>query len=1683
METVGQRNSERDSKFGTAENISIHQLLENFRKKLLDLSRRNRLLNFKDGSRTIRVVEELPNAIFDLLVNQEKKLEFSPTDEKLREKFEPHLNHTSSEVGKERPIQRLNIYTLPVQGGNQKSRKFTDNFLQTVHDEKQLEIRLKRIHTEHQRIIEETGTSTLYLAMGFLEWYESDVSEVPRLAPLLLIPVSLDRTRVGNGRTSSLKYLVEYDGQDLQFNISLAQFLKSEFDLLLPEFPSDDEEIVPEDYFGLVADAIKSKKRWKVLREVAVNFFSFAKLLMYLDLDPKRWSAHSNIIQHRLIRELFGVDKIPESYSNADEIEIDENPLFNKIPFILDADSSQQRVIAQAVEGKTIVVEGPPGTGKSQTITNLIGALLDSGKSVLFVAEKLAALQVVKRRLDSVGLGSFVLELHSHKVNKQQVLANLKERINYYINKTNVYAEKKLELNNARIRLNDYVRLVNQYFGKTGLTIFQILWKYDELLTKYPTLCTISIPNLDISREVLNASVETLNQLEKLLRDNPHLFETWKGIDLSNLNPVNQAEFNSALESLLKDLAVFVECAEEVASITAQPLEYPTDIFFTKIRNSQIPTPPSKFFQSVASACSETNCTEFIKTFLNDLEDEAKISHYVNATLPKIDAVDTPTFTELHQAYSDLIECKAGSKSKEDIDSLVIHLARLQQSLESLVNDIYPKLKDLGFREPRSVADYQDAHKILKLLLTNFKAFFIPLVNSSSMDAAFEGVLQNAQDKATQLLINCKKFPGLPSSSQFPSEDEVSTVLKVYNQKEEKWFNFLSSDFRRAQRRARHWLGTLPKDYIKLVDELRNFEMLIKEIHAFESREDLKSSLNYFFQGVRTDWEAIKTFRIWLESARKNSPSSDVFKKICSDFAYFYNTAKEVILSLGSHLEDFTKNASSVFESIKEFSLPRSINLELEKNTQISFLIERILAIKEYFASRLEKFERYLCSTRRPISEFISTFSAESKRRELILSISEREIKIGQLLGDLGTHNLRATGVDETINWAIEVQKNLPPSHAKWLLTDDSLQKFDLVTSKYSSFRFAVEQIIFHFEKLKLFSSTEESWQMSLENELLDPVRLFSTVNKYIESFSSALKWAEVCRAFNRVKKMGFSGCIEAFQIGHIKADQIQNCFLLSFFKAQALAIFTKHPSLGDFSRTEHEILRDKFRTLDLEVQKMSASEIAHKLYSIRIPEGCGVGKVKEYSDLSLIRHELKKKKRHIPVRQLVRRAGYALKAMKPCFMMSPLSVAQFIPSGGIEFDVVVMDEASQLKPEDCLGAIARGGQLIVVGDSNQLPPTQFFDRVSDDIGEQDEETNLDDMESILDGCSKIYRPTQRLLWHYRSEHEDLIRFSNFHFYNQSLILFPSPKSSDASLGVHYQFIENGYFATGRNQREAEELVGAIVHHLENCPNETLGVATFNQEQRDLIRDLLENTLKESPEKWGWYEKALQGNEPFFVKNLENVQGDERDVIFVSCTYGPDRETNKVYQRFGPINSMMGWRRLNVIFTRAKKRLKIFTSLRSDDLIVEDHSSRGIRMFKQYLKFAECKEMVDLGEISDRGPDSEFEISVGDVIRQLGYEYQVNFGVAGFFIDIAVRHPKRRAVYMIGIECDGAAYHSSRSARDRDRLREEILRKKGWRLYRIWSTDWFKNRKSEIDRLANALSEAAISSVNNIVVK
>ena len=499
---------------------------------------------------------------------------------------------------------------------------------------------------------------------------------------------------------------------------------------------------------------------------------------------------------------------------------------------------------------------------------------------------------------------------------------------------------------------------------------------------------------------------------------------------------------------------------------------------------------------------------------------------------------------------------------------------------------------------------------------------------------------------------------------------------------------------------------------------------------------------------------------------------------------------------------------------------------------------------------------------------------------------------------------------------------------------------------------------------------------------------------------------------------------------------------------------------------TTQKQTRNRFQELDRQILLLHQQSLAARLTRVPIDPGVHAPQKKDYTGLVLIHNEISKKK-HLPVRTLLDRAGRSIQQMKPCFMMSPLSVAQFLKPGGLRFDLLVIDETSQMRPEEALGSIARADQTVIVGDPMQLPPTSFFDRADHIVQTDDEAEEIVDSESILDLALATYRPARELRWHYRSRHESLIAFSNRKFYDNKLIVFPSPLDPDKTkrkpeLGVFNHFV-GGKYKSSLNLPEAQAVAEAAVAFMRDNPDRSLGVVTLNQAQREVLLGEIDRLIARDRRAAEYREKWEPTLEPFFVKNLENVQGDERDVIFISTVYGPDADTGVVMNRFGPVNSNVGHRRLNVLFTRAKQRVDVFTSMRSDDIKTPDGSSLGVKALKSYLEYAETGRL-EQGETTGREPDSDFEIFVRDRLAQHGFDVVPQIGVAGYFIDLAVKHPKRSG-YLLGIECDGATYHSSKSARDRDRLREEVLIGLKWSIYRIWSTDWFADPEQEFKRL------------------
>ena len=546
------------------------------------------------------------------------------------------------------------------------------------------------------------------------------------------------------------------------------------------------------------------------------------------------------------------------------------------------------------------------------------------------------------------------------------------------------------------------------------------------------------------------------------------------------------------------------------------------------------------------------------------------------------------------------------------------------------------------------------------------------------------------------------------------------------------------------------------------------------------------------------------------------------------------------------------------------------------------------------------------------------------------------------------------------------------------------------------------------------------------------------------------------------VSAAGFGTVVEELIEGRYEPADAADVVAVQFYRQLFDRLAETDRPLGEFDVEEHERIRRRFRFLDQWEVRAAAGRIRqYQLGRSDRPVGGFFGA--DSSELGILQKEAAKKRKHKPLRRLFAEIPTVLQRLKPCVMMSPLSVSTFLDTDDIRFDLVIFDEASQVFPWDAMGAVYRGRQLIVAGDDKQLPPTNFFNRAD---AETDDEADIGDYESILSLCKSIGMPNQRLKWHYRSRREPLIAFSNRHFYDGDLVTFPSVHADG---GVRLEHVPEGRWIERRNRAEADRVVAMIVDHVRSRPDTSLGVIALNQSQQRCIEDTLYDLRRDRPEIDALFDGGNYfgtAEERLFVKNLENVQGDERDVIFLSMGYGFS-DAGKFSKNFGPINKQHGERRLNVAVTRAREELVFVSSVRAADMDLSGSRSDGAHLLKAYLNYAE-RGVDTLGTAMQEfagEAESPFEEEVANALLRKGLVPVPQVGCGGFRIDLALKHPDRPGEFALAVECDGASYHSSHTARDRDRIRQTVLENLGWRVVRIWSTDWVRDPDRQIDRV------------------
>lgn len=1689
------------------------RVLQNLRLRLLDLTARNRLINFRHTKgASLRIIDELPNQLVEtLLGGTEMRFEAvpEPTEEELidahylsfdEEKQElVRLKNDPSAEEWARLLGFATSYEVPDSSPENDSGKHSDTAIQTLLYPYEMEARLKNLFSKADSAIQEMGANILYLAFGFLEWYESSSSDNSRIAPLFLVPIRLHKGRL-NPETRTYEYTLQYSDEEIIPNLSLREKLRADFAMALPEL---DENTLPEDYFSEVIQLLENNKqsRWRVRRYISLALLNFSKLLMYLDLDPERWPEAANIVEHPVVSRFlsgYGQDSEDEADSAGDlgfgeEYLIDEmDEVHVNYPLIDDADSSQHSALIDAVDGKDLVIEGPPGTGKSQTITNLIAAAMAQGKRVLFVAEKLAALEVVRSSLDKAGLGEFCLELHSHKSQKRKVFDEVDKRLkkNGHYRKPKDIAVDIARYEDLKTALKSHAEKINRPWANTGKTLHEIFMaatRYREAIGVNPEglhptgydgdNCDAAVQRrnedqVEAYRKVYQAVADQL-AADAALQDHP-----WYGVRNGDLQIFDLERVKEALGAWQNALVTVQSQRDAIAhTLGAESSDIAETLTLAQQFLTELQGIPALNGDEILDRLPvlrgdvSDKAKGYIKLF-EDIQDQyAALAKIVGPDiLADLSVVDQllKGSQQLKQLVGHEVELGRLAEAINRLTAIEDQLGQLDEPFQSVISALGEPAASLLTVSESGVTEFKAVVDLITGLDPSYWKHRDELFDNDELDSLLPQL--KAELEALRGLHG--KVESVFSLDDLPDEKAIRQLGATV--KTGGLFKWFKGEWRAARKQL---LGLGSSGQVKLpqmlpaLDDLATFSGKREKL---EGNTHYSDALGEHVQGLDTNVEALEALRGWYKSVRQaygvgfgqKVPLGDAILKLSPSVAKAVRSLAErgVQKQLDDLLDDLG-SLKAVFAPVAELrdestllvgdegAIPRLVNavkraisacgpLANDNSLSMSDLADRIEQIG-LLRQRVEKWQK-----------------AEFDKKLF-------DGKLGLQVG-VGVDNSKGLSMlHHTLDLAICVAENVKtPTLVGYVYEHPQAATFEALAKHAEELHGALKTQGSAYDEFAAIVRLDRDGWLVRCGDRVDG--LIPRNQLALESGATLQNWLDYVRSREQLEKLGLTVLAEAVERGDIQIDQVEDAYQAGVYDVLAREILHEDPELGRFSGHSQEALQDKFREYDNKLKALQCEQIAWQIDQRKIPTGNMGARVNEHTERVLLEHEVGKKTRHIPIRQLLRRAGDALVALKPCFMMGPMSVAQYLAPGGISFDLVVMDEASQIKPQDALGAVARGGQLVVVGDPKQLPPTSFFDRMIED--EEEDSTGIEESESILDATLLMF-PARRLRWHYRSQHEKLIAFSNHFFYDSDLVLFPSPHKETENYGIQYSRIPRGCFVNRKNLEEAKIISEAVREHFRHRPEESLGVVAMSADQKLQIERAIETLTKDDAVFQKWLDKDATRSESLFIKNLENVQGDQRDVIFISMTYGPQEPGGKVYQRFGPINSDVGWRRLNVLFTRSKKRMHIFSSMGSDDIVASSTSKRGVQALRDFLSYCETGILHKTQRETGRVPDSDFEIAVMDALAREGFECIPQVGVAGFFIDVAVVDPGNPGRYLMGIECDGAAYHSAKSARDRDRLRQTILERLGWRIRRIWSTDWFKNPHGELSPIIRELNE------------
>ncbi len=1612
----------------------LHNRVEIWKKQLLDFGKRNRLINFLEGKRNnVTITSPTLEKLWDQLVISEKELEF-PYAKKVQ----------ISDDGEE-------ICDTIIKGDIETNKPIGD-----------LQKTLKSLRYKANTSIEEQGINTLYLTFGMLKWKEQPESSQIFSSPIILVPVRLLIESIAS------PYRLTLHDDEIVINPPLAHKLDNDFGISVPDFDSAHDS--PEEYMKRLFPKIENQD-WSVERSVHLANLSFLKINMYKDLERNEEKLNDNDVISAIVGEQSTIQQIPDELNNFDhDKQVRPIDTFQ----VVDADSSQQDAILLSKKGVSFVLQGPPGTGKSQTITNIIAEAIADGKKVLFVSEKMAALQVVYNRLASVGLADFCLTLHSHKANKKEILRELAGSINVDRIRVREEALAQLELlERKRNVLNEYQEELHTPTSGLNVSIYTIQGRLAKLGNAPDIIFPIDNVN-DTTNNALNERIYVLGELSKTIskRSEDYLNNVWRNSTVRYLSNelrhdidsnTNQATYllnklgeqhtsacsklginanpslngNTTLVEILNFAAKSPAIPEEwifehnVDSLIKKACEYKESVEeFQRISNKL-----RKIFNTEELSFDATKCKDSLSSLMSQLQNRIN-SEDSNQLTSNIDGThsdllrSTAKINDLF-ASAEKLGPKLGILAPKSINQM-ISFVKSVCAIGEIVN-IRPTKKWFDINELNRIKLGLEAHKTCHNSLINARQSILSRFDNEILSLDFYPILQ--------------RFRSDYSSS-------LRVFKKSYHNDIKHLTSYLSQGGKLSYKDALSTLNSL-----KTISDIQT--LIDSNKHQYEELYGV------YYQGVDTQWNitltAIDTFSKAL--SQQHSVTSEFIRITSCGLLPSFEISQFNLASSSSYIDEQIRILKTILKvEIDETSVWDTIN---------AYSLETI-SLAEKFIEEYNGLMNIL-NTPCDYESAISYLDLPILLKNLNNQLTRQKDEIRGLYKDY--YNGLETNWEELIDalkYAVGLKKvatqySLPDSFVKAVCNDKNIISYCGATScKISTLRDSVSEYIEWFASL--FNNEEDFYQINI----FDISKRMSLCRdkKYLLE-----EWVDYCSNREKCNKLGLGAFVKQVEELEIDSNYITDTYLKRFYRLWLDAILPMFPAVQDFRGRIQEQTISEFCDLDKGQFKIARARVRERALS-RIPDFNSINAARD--EIAILKRELNKQRRLMPLRKLFMAIPNLITALRPCFMMSPLSVSVFLEAQSYNFDLVIFDEASQVHTEDAIGAIMRGKQTIIVGDTKQLPPTNFF---STSLNDEDYDIDSDEIiesedagafESVLDEAVAVL-PERSLRWHYRSRDEHLIAFSNVKVYNSQLITFPSSIESVSDTGVEYIYVKDGVYDRGgkkNNIIEAQKVADLVFEHFRKHPNRSLGVVTFSEAQQNAVDAAIRQRRLQNSR----FDKFFieDKEEPFFIKNLENVQGDERDTIIFSIGYAKDNR-GIMYMNFGPLSRDGGYRRLNVAITRAKYNVKLVGSITANDIDLDKTSSEGVKMLRSYIEFAQQGIIALETELTynyNLDFDSPFEEAVYDFLQSKGYNVVTQVGCSGFRIDMAIKDPINTGRFAIGIECDGATYHSARTARERDRLRQTILEDMGWTIYRIWSTDWIKDQTTEEEKLVSAIEKA-----------